>query len=511
MKKLFLQVVLAAILICSFALVVSAKSAYLEEIPENLKNGENDAATHFIVFDGEEYYSGGSGIINALATSVIEEQITALYTSNGVLASEVGTKYLTKFIFPATFGGAELKKVDFNTNQLKGSTYFKHICGAVVLPSTVTTVTDMNDSINQLRYFDFGENSQVTSIPYCFCQSAKKLRQIENFPRNLESIGNQAFANSYYAFSGEIYINAKSIGYKAFDNAVAYVTGIVFGEDVTSIADQAMSCGETSIPQTKYIEFQCDVTKLTIQESLDSTKGAFYFGLKSVNQRKPLNNLVCIVLSNPAQANVENGTSFQNVIGCDVFFNANATNPVVTSHNYQNSTATYENFFKNGKAESVCRDCGCETTVELLPIFKDLGYSCSKTGVPSVTFGISIDYKVLEYYNLNAETEKELANFGLLVAVKDSIGNTAFNSDMTVKAGCINIGFDKFNGYSYAEIKIVNLSGEKDGKAYDYTGLDLFLTAYFEINGEIKYYDNGEISSTLNTSVTYNSVLANSN
>ena len=64
-KKIFLVLALVVMLVCVFAISVSAKEAYLEPIPENLL-WENDAATHFIVFDDEKYYTGSGSTLNQL-------------------------------------------------------------------------------------------------------------------------------------------------------------------------------------------------------------------------------------------------------------------------------------------------------------------------------------------------------------------------------------------------------------------------------------------------------------
>ena len=49
-KKVFLMIAVVAIMVCVFSLAVSAKSVYLEPIPDELK-AENDTFTHFVVFE----------------------------------------------------------------------------------------------------------------------------------------------------------------------------------------------------------------------------------------------------------------------------------------------------------------------------------------------------------------------------------------------------------------------------------------------------------------------------
>ena len=63
----------------------------------------------------------------------------------------------------------------------------------------------------------------------------------------------------------------------------------------------------------------------------------------------------------------------------------------------------------------------------------------------------------------------------------------------------------------WADIKIVGLAGEVGGVAYDYTDTELFCTAYIVVGTEVVYFDNGAQSTTLNTTVTYNSIKASNN
>jgi len=501
MKKILLTLALTVALLCSLAVMISAKEAYLEKIPEELK-GTNDAAEYFIVFDGEEYYGGSAGTVNALNPDNIASAIGA--DGLNINASEIGTKYLTKFIFPSEFGGAELKKVDFNTSGLKrNGAYFNWKCGAVVLPGTVTTVTDMNDCVGQLRSIDFGENSQVSKIPTCFCSKAGNLREVKNFPTNLTSIDSSAFANCRLAFKGELYLNAGTIAHKAFDNCFVNVTGIVFGENVKKIENESLSCFEAGVPKIKYIEFKGDITQINISESL-KLNGAFYFGTKD-SQRSPLSSLACIILSNPAQADCT-GKTFQDYLPKVYFNEASMTtgNPVYSAHSVGSKTVAYEDFFTKSLMRSECSICGCvnEGAVEE-PIVQILGYSKSEYGNASMTFGIKIDYSVLNQYNETVSEDKKIISFGLLAANPELVGNNAFDGELVSKKGAINVDLLAFNiKTQYAEIKITGLNGETD-----YTDKAFYLTAYAVVGGEVVYLDNGTDSLSLSTTVIYNSII----
>ncbi len=57
-----------------FAFSVSAEQAYLEEIPSDWLYS-SDTVTHFIVFEGNEYFND-STTINAFQTAVMDEALT---------------------------------------------------------------------------------------------------------------------------------------------------------------------------------------------------------------------------------------------------------------------------------------------------------------------------------------------------------------------------------------------------------------------------------------------------
>ena len=498
MKKIILTLAVAMIALCAFVVTVGAQSAYTEEIPEILKT-ENDQAEYFVVFKGEEYYTGAASI-NGLNDSAIKAELDRLGIS-------LGSKYLAKYIFPEKMGDATVTKIDFN-GGIKRNGYFSNACGAVVLPSTTNTVTDLNDCAGQLRLFDFGENNSITIIPSYFLGSATRLARLENFPAKLKVIEGNAFLRCS-AMKGELYINAETIKYKAFDNGIGLgVTGIVFGPDVKNIEGEAFSTREHSgSSNVKYIEFQCDITQLNITESGSNT-GAFYFA--SGSQRNPYSGLVHIILSNPAQADCA-GKTFQDYLP-KVYFNANSAsvgNPVAPTHNYGDAKIEYDSFFASGAMSKSCKDCEKSLTgASLDPIFNSLGYSCTKVGAPSLVFGIRINYQALEFYNSNVSNELKISEYGLLAANKELVGDCAFDGTVA-KRGTINANLMAHTTKNtIADIKITGLQGENNGVPFNHTDKELYLTAYVIVNGQVLYLDGNAQSATLSNAVTFNGLLA---
>jgi hypothetical protein len=194
----------------------------------------------------------------------------------GIDKSKIGTEYLTRYNFPASKNETLITYV--NLNSMKTHTYFKNVCGYIQLEGTVNKVHDMNECVAQLRCIDFGENSQITEIPLCFANQAKKMASVKNFPRNLTKIDTDAFNSCYGAFRGELYISAKTIGTNAFNNAISNVTHLILGPNVEYIGRQALavlfSINHYNEIPTYYapadlkpalvsIEFQCDVSQVS--------------------------------------------------------------------------------------------------------------------------------------------------------------------------------------------------------------------------------------------------------
>lgn len=416
MKKLLFTLSLTLLLCFVLVGAVSARTVYLEEIPEELK-ATNDSKTHFVVIEDEKYYAGSGSTIDGLNESVIAEDLK----DAGIDASLIGKSYLTRLNVPATLNGTTVTYV--NLNAMKGKTYVNDsVTGYVQLAGTVKQIHDMNQHVGQLRGVDFGENSQITSIPSHFANQARQLRTVKNFPRNLTYIGPNSFNNAIYAFEGVLYISAETISDGAFNNAITYVTGIVFGPNVKNIGKQVFSVrsSETSLgdARAKFIEFQCPVSTLSLW-TLGNDSGSFYFAPKSGNPRSPYSSLQCIVISNEADlALIEaNGYTTIQELNTNICFDENYSNTFVTAHNYT-YTYSYESLASAGAKTGTC-SCGA-TVVEALPaIFECYGYSIATYGEGAITVGFRVDLKALTAYE---EMLGYTVSFGIVAAGAENLG-----------------------------------------------------------------------------------------
>ena len=477
-RRILLLIALVSAMIFAFAVNAGAKSLYLEQIPDNLKT-TNDTSEYFIVIEGEEYYKNNGSEVYGINTSLIQEQMGELAKTYSDVESGLGTKYLTKFIFPAQIGETTVTYFYLNNGEFKSSRYFKGVCGAIVIPATVTRLGDMNDAVAQLRSIEFEENSQLRKIPTCFARYATKLKEIKNFPTNLvDGIESQAFVNCNNAFTGELYLNASKIEFKAFDNALANVKGIVFGPLTANLGEQALSAGETGDVQIEYLEFECDIRNVTFCESTDTGfKGVFYFGLNSGSQRKPLSKLKCIILSNPAQASTPDGTSFQSFFSYNVFFNGNETNPVYTSHKIDEAKAqiTYESILREGVKSASCERCTKAQSTAVAPIFTAKGYSTNDD-----------DTGIAGGYFINKEALSEWKQYGdrsvtfgiMLLNPKYLAQGSFFKEDGTLNStqGALNIEMASAE-YSSFDFMISNFSSAQ-------ATLEIVIAGYVIVDGK---------------------------
>ena len=496
-KKIFLMLAVMAILVCVFAISVSAKDVYLEPIPDELK-AENDTFTHFVVFEEAEYFVSSDNTISGLNG----DKMDADMASAGIDKSKIGTEYLTRFNFPAYVGENLITYV--NLNSMKTHKYFKHVCGYIQLEGTVNKVHDMNECVNQLRCVDFGENSQITAIPLCFANQARRMASVKNLPRNLTTIGSNAFDSCYGAFEGELYINAETIGGSAFNNAISNVTHLILGPKVKSIGTQALTvlfaiqhhneiptfyAPEDIKPALVSIEFQCDVSQIKFANQ-GVNSGAFYF--PTTTGRAPYEKLTTIILSHPDNAKyVTEGSVFNDFTadGINILFNdSDGLDDYVTAkHDFSIfGGVSYVRFNEEGTKTLVCASCGAQSYEKTTPLFTCLGYSAPENGVGGIAIAFTVNKEAVTAYT---EATGKALKYGVFAVSQEKLGdNDIFDDDGVVADGVINAEIKNVD-FAAFELKIVGFTEtQKDAK--------LALGAYVAVTDgeatEYSYMQSGE-------------------
>ena len=475
MKKLIISLTIAMILCIAFALGVSAKTVYLEEIPAELKFA-NDTVTHFIVIEDEKYFNLNGTQIRTLNGDAIAADLA----DAGIDASQIGTKYLTRFNFPAKIGDVNVTDVYFETIK-QNKTYYHSKVGYVQLEPSVIPTGNMNDTTAQLRCFDFGEGNITTKIPGYLCSGASKLKMVKNFPQNVTviegnafcycknvvfddlniekvtQIGSRAFQDCHYAFSGEIYFrDVTTIDAYAFSNAVAKVTKMTFGPNLKSLGYQSLCAllnefGNYGAPaeiQIETVEFQGKLSNVTIHS------GAFYFVEQT--PRSPYSKLKTVILSD---IDDEKSMTADSVIadfskdGADIAF-GNTTYTLSTVHDYTNAKIAYSSFLENGGYS--CVRCGAiSPSAELKPIFVCEGYSVPTTGEFSITVRFRVNKDALENYENTAGCQIE---YGLVATAKSQ--NAPLNEDGTVADPTV-VQAPLTRDFSIFQVKLANIGEDK--------------------------------------------------
>jgi len=480
MKKVIVSFVFATLLCLAFVLGVGAESVYLEDIPEELRYGDSDTNTHFVVFEDEKYFTISGTTITALNT----DNMLADMTSAGIDTTKIGTTYLTRFNFPSGITAIDFEKV-------KSTTYFSGVVGYIQLPSTMTSVANLRGQCSQLRCVDFSENSQINSIGVYFCEGAAKLMSVKNFPSNLSVVGDYAFSGCYNAFKGELYVNATTIGSNAFNNAIANVTKLTLGPNVTKIDAQAFTArmaelnsgkpadGEIQIAE---IEFQCDVSVVTFNSN------AFYFG--GAWARTSYSKLENINLSHPNNEKlVVDGVSVLNDFTNSTvkFDETDGSNYFVTAiHNFVDGIRSYENFLSEGVIVCTCTNCGATTTKNAPAIFTCLGYSAPEDGRGGIAIGFTVNNEAIKEYT---EATGKTLKYGVFAVLQSRLGDKdIFAQDGTVADGVINAEITNYEFVAF-ELKII-------GFADEHKGIKLAMGAYVAVTDgettEYSYMQGGE-------------------
>lgn len=162
---------------------------------------------------------------------------------------------------------------------------------------------------------------------------------------------------------------------------------------------------------------------------------------------------------------------------------------------------TYANGFLAKGTQIVC--CGtCFENVEgeaVAPIFVNLGYTYSETGSGAIMQGFAIDNKAL---NLYQKVTGKTMGYGLVVAVKNVVNTTSL-VDASEKPTTDKIGVVSFTGKTY-DVFEMKLQGLKKS----YGDLEVYCCAYYVLDGNVYYIDNGVAGRQAPVAVTYNKVVA---
>ena len=154
---------------------------------------------------------------------------------------------------------------------------------------------------------------------------------------------------------------------------------------------------------------------------------------------------------------------------------------------------------------SMCTNCGKQNVKESYKaVIECLGYS------KSLTTGSMVQGFIMNKESVDALEENgyNVGSFGVLAVAVDTLGgsNVAFDDEGNAKDGVVLAEGGQFV-YDIFAIKVTNIPLEgslPNGTAY--TDALLYMCAYIELDGVIKYISSGVASETLNEAISYNAI-----
>ncbi len=505
-KKLFLALLLVAILTCLFAVAVSAETAYVNSRGEQVEADSEDIAYELYITD--PYHSTGNCNIREVY----------LYDST-----------ITKLVIP------EIKFTHSNGNVYDLSTYsYCRIGGSwsTTLPiypieeKDSDAKTSLHTQITEIEFhipiFGDGAGSVGNLAGYT------ALKKISYFKKAYETQAKGGFLSGCTALeevhfygqdnliTGNFFTSSlkkvvfhrgstSTMGGTSMQNlngkdCTVYLNGEMTPKDET---DPRLTWNKNNNGLLKFVLLVDDTTGYTAEEI------ASYETIWQAGNNKNANNAkhtatiqtYCDFYGEHISQSAVNDC----VCYCEICKNYGAlSNP----NHALGDTWTYANGYSEvGEKVTKCTNEGCthvDSTEELDALFVTKGYS-KDTTANGIHFDFSVNNNAIESYeaylkDINAETT---VAYGVVVAIadldEDETNDKLFDSEGTLKTGTVEV---KFNEKNYSNIKI-KLTGIGENN-YDTA---LHISGYFKVNSDVTYINDAGASEYAQK-VTYNSLPA---
>lgn len=452
MKKILLSILILSMLICLFAISISAATTdeFGEiEIVEGMSDksafgidGTSNATSRVVMFDGTEYHTYPSYYIcknNKQTEPTFDE-----------LNEKTGKTYDIKSII----------RIEFPQNITKTQSKFRYMSNVVYihLPPTVTIIgQDEFHNCSALKYINVPRDcTAIGNYAFAGCSNLEVLDMTE--AKSLKSTGSNfggnkitslVFPEGFETFGGMS--SASKLVEVKFPNTLKTMKGFQFA----SFTEFVVPDGLTSLGG-KAFDYCGSLKKVTIPKtvaSIDTSNNGTFFGSTK-------NNLKEIVYTgsenDPVVAQIKsvlpNATiTFAN--HCEVYYGGEHTASVVE---YKHSS-----FIEESYDQGTCPRCGKTSAITTYaPIMEFVGYS-AKIGGDRICIGYTINKEMLLVYE--AKTEKTLS-FGVTAAIV---------ADGTTQYKAVN------NDLTAANEKTIVASVSRDYAGFDFI-LSGFTSAHYE-------------------------------
>jgi len=525
MKKFIFTLALLSMLLCLFALSVSAAATNefgeveiitgMDEKSVFGDDGRADAYTSRVVlFDGTEYHTYPAYYIftNNINTTTDFSQLNKLaeksYYKNSVIRAEVpqNVQKVTGDIFN---GYNDLKYVRFPDTliQISGNMFYtSHGLEWVNVP---------RDCVSIGGYAFYGCSSLVT-IDMTNAKSLKRteVNQFYNCPNLKELIFPEGF--EYFGGAGGGGANQAGLGSLKtlyLPNSVTYMGSITEAKALTSFT---VPLGVTSI-KAKQFCWSPGINKVVLHSGITSVDPSALdmtlYLTEIIYTGQETDAIVDSIKTAFSKATVTYGNQ------CDYYYGGehlNDTNPCVINCTRCNSinvpkenpvhnevtSISYISFDADGTRTVSCTNAGCAYAVtKAAPaLFVNLGYSVQKNGGDSITVGYLLNgTSVTEYERIN---NVELS-YGVFAVLYDKIGeNDVVNADGTGMTGAV---VQKLITQPYAavELKISGIADDEQKNAK--LSMGVFVIEKGETN-KVSYLQADEPQEGRYTYTTFNNL-----
>ena len=474
-KKLLLVLSMVALLICIFAISVSAEEVF------TLTTNAGDKETG----DTVALWADGEGLVWYLndenkLVSAKSSELTLEYEAQDQVYTQIGN-------LPAVNGAQCLKAIKV------GDTVIQSIDGTKKI-----VVANLKDLAFEYIYTSgtttvFANNStlQCVYLP----DTVKRLANYSFY--NCSALTSFDMGNSVQIIWDSVFAGATALERVDYSNTCLYMGSNVF-QNATSL--KVLSLGESMqyLPSnfmsgtgTQLIDIYIPTTITNFGAPYNNFLTIFYTGtLEQAQTKLPTFNVVKYTYIPYSEYDGLHTTeelkwiAYYDVNVCDAYYKGvhdytddgdcttdvkctrcqNVVVPAYDSHN-NSVQISYANGYHNaGSKITGCTNEGCthNTTEELSALFTCLGYSAPEDG----DGGISIRYTVnataiAEYENVTGAT----LSYGMFATTKQAIGNSdIFDTDGNTVNGAISLDVTKSN-FTFIALKMVGFETEESKKA----------------------------------------------
>ena len=441
-KKIFLMLAVMAMLICIFAISVSAADFGAVTLVDGITTVDGlDTTSRVLMDDGITYpsayiFSSKSKISFDALSNATEKD----YTASSVVMIEYpeGCTYVSR-----TFAGSTTLEYVYFSSTITGVEW-----GTFLQCSNLTVV-------------EFAENSTITAMN-TDCFGGTGIVELK-LPNSLQTVNENFLRGS------------------------SNLTTVHFGENFTQIFNRGAffaGCGKLKalyVPAGNFDE-NGDISIVSNFFGWNDRDSAFrnggviyYTGTKAQAQYIIDKELQLYAAKNESTAvwntiqlvntaEYDALTTEQKATGCYMVYDYNKCDAFYSGkHLTPEQTYDFTAFTEKSYLRSVCTRCKAGTVLkEIAPLFICLGYSAHETGGDGIAIGYMVNNEAIDEYT--SITGKDLS-YGVFVASQNKLGdNDIFDQEGNKANGVVSVEITSYE-FAVFELKVIGFTDENKDKA----------------------------------------------